>query len=167
MGTTKIAPSTKKSKKEAKHVVPCSNMKECQNFIPVESVVRNYKIFQCSVEEPVNHQLRAMTLEHADACFEKLEIRNLLIYYRLPSDWPSELTLELPLMIAFKDASKTKVVHLQIVDFYSAEPGKDEKLWSTFRIGSVSNEPYRICFESVEQLLEYYGSLTTKIATTK
>ena len=86
--------------------------------------------------------------QHAESCFENLQIQNLLIYYRLPDDWSSELTLELPLMIAykdaFKDASKTKVAHLQVVDFSSAEPGKDEKLWSTYRIGSGCNEPYRI-----------------------
>nr|CAD2123831.1 unnamed protein product [Meloidogyne enterolobii] len=172
MGAAQIAPSSiKNDKKEDKQIESCKMKKSKECLVPDESLIRNYKIFQCSIEEPVNHVIRAMTLEHAESCFENLQIQNLLIYYRLPDDWSSELTLELPLMIAykdaFKDASKTKVAHLQVVDFSSAEPGKDEKLWSTYRIGSGCNEPYRICFESVERLLEYYGSLTTRIATNK
>lgn len=71
-------------------------------------------------------------------------MQNLLIYYRLPTTWLDDLPLELPLMIAFKNETNTKIVHMRIVDFSSAEPGEHDMLWSTYKIGNVDNEEYRI-----------------------
>ena len=66
MGAAQIAPSSiKNDKKEDKQIESCKMKKSKECLVPDESLIRNYKIFQCSIEEPVNHVIRAMTLEVA------------------------------------------------------------------------------------------------------